>query len=346
MKVLVTGNTGYLGPSICAELARAGHVVDGFDMDYYKSARYAPLPAGLVGKQQHGDIRDISARDFKTYDAVVHLAGLSNDPLGDIDPDLTDQINHRGAVAVAKAAKAAGVRRIVMASTCSVYGASSGDMLDETSGFAPVTAYAVSKLKMEEGVSALADAAFSPVFLRSGTVYGLSPAMRFDLVVNNLTAWAVSTGEIRLKSDGLAWRPIVHVDDVAKAFAFAAAAPRDQVHGAAFNVAISAENFRIFELAEAIKTQIPEARIVYGQGAGADQRTYRVSGEKLAAVMGRDWAQTSLSEGVAGLVAAFRAKPVGPEQFEGPVFQRVAHLRKLQADGALDGGLRWAMAGG
>lgn len=338
MRVLVTGHLGYLGAAITEALLEKGHEVSGLDTNLFASCvyDYGETPVTKTAIPGHDvDIRDVCAEHFAGQDAVIHLAGLSNDPLGDFDPKLTYEINHAASVRVAELCKQCGVGRLVLASSCSVYGASDEELLDEQSEFAPVSAYAWSKLKMEQDIAVLADELFSPVFMRSGTVYGLSPRMRFDLVVNNLMAWTVDTGEIFLKSDGLAWRPIVHLEDVARAFVAMLDVDRNAMHLQAFNVAADSENYQIRDIAAMIKAQIPGSNIVFETADSSDNRNYRVSGHKLESVLGPHWRRYSLEDGIAQLHTALAGTPVRPDEFEGTRYQRLMHLKSRISAGEL-----------
>ena len=342
MRVLVTGHRGYLGTPVCQALAAAGHDVSGLDADFYRKCTFpsgnSGLPAGYASTMK--DIRDVQPDDLEGIDALIHLAGLSNDPLGDFNPGLTVAINHRASVRLAALARDAGISRMLLASSCSVYGASNNSVLDEESELAPVTPYARSKLDMELEIGALASDEFSPVFLRSGTVYGISPRIRFDLVVNNLTAWACATGKVRLKSDGLAWRPIVHVRDVARAFAAVLELPASHVSAKALNVVHSNQNYQIRDIAKHIAAGIEGATISFDANASADTRNYRVSGERLKSMIG-DWNRMTLNKGIEELVSALADNPVPVDDFEGPRYQRLAHLKALIEQGKLDKTLRW-----
>lgn len=347
MRVLVTGHKGYLGAAVTAELLSKGHEVTGLDTNLFESCVYEydrDAKARLTIAELAMDLRDVRAEHVAGQDAVIHLAGLSNDPLGEFDPKLTYEINHEASVHLAKLCRKSGVSRLILASSCSVYGASDEAILDEQSEFAPVTAYAWSKLKMEQDIAALADDLFSPVFMRSGTVYGLSPRMRFDLVVNNLMAWTVDTGEIFLKSDGLAWRPIIHLRDVAKAFVSMLEVDRQQVHLQAFNVAVDSENYQIRDIAAKIQSQIPNSNIVFETAASSDNRNYRVSGKKLETVMGPNWTRYGLEDGIAELHTALTMAKVRPDEFEGARFQRLAHLKSRVSNGELTSELRHALS--
>lgn len=337
MRVLVTGHRGYVGAHLVPMLKAHGHEVTGLDSDLFRACDFGafPVPAADIVK----DVRDVVPGDFEGFDAVVHLAGLSNDPLGDINPDLTHDINTEGTLRVARAAKAAGVERFVFSSSCSNYGAAEGDAwLTEQSALNPVTPYAISKVVCEEELDKLADDHFSPVFLRSATAYGMSPRIRFDLVVNNLTAWAIATGEVRLKSDGSAWRPLVHVGDMAQAFLCALEAPRFLVHRNTFNVGRNEDCLQIRDVAEMISQAIPEAEITFAPGKVADVRTYRVDCAKIKAIGFKP--QWTLEKGIAELRDTFRKVGVSVKDFEGARYQRLAHIREQLADGRLGADLR------
>jgi nucleoside-diphosphate-sugar epimerase len=327
MRVLVTGNRGYIGTIMVPMLQNRGHEVTGFDSDLYERSTFG-------GSVPHidtirNDIRDAKAEMFRGYDAVIHLAGLSNDPLGDFDPSLTDDINHRASVRLGELAKQAGVQRFIFSSSCSTYGAAGDNFLDETSGFNPVTPYGKSKVDAEVGLRELADDSFTPVFLRSATAYGVSPRLRFDLVVNNLTAWAFTTGQVLLKSDGTPWRPIVHIGDISRAFIAALEAPRDAVHLQAFNVGRTDENFRIRELAEIVTQVVPGSRLEYAPGAGPDKRCYRVDCEKIKRMLPAFEPQWHARKGVEELYKAYCDVGLTLDDFEGRRFHRLAHLKYL-----------------
>lgn len=339
MRILVTGHDGYVGTVLVPLLVQAGHDVLGLDAGLYAGCALGPEPT-LV-RFVRRDVRDVEARELEGFDAVVHLAGISNDPLGDLNPDSTYEVNHIGTVRLARAAKAAGVGRLVFSSSCSNYGAAGEELLDESASFNPVTAYGHSKVLAERDLAELADARFSPVFLRSGTAYGLSARLRGDLVVNNLVGYAVSSGEVLMRSDGSPWRPLVHVEDMARAFVAALEAPRDAVHGEAFNVGSTAENYRVRTVGELVEQLVPGSRIVFGEGAGPDLRTYRVSCEKLVATLPDARPLWTVAKGIEELRDAFRAHGLTRAELEGPRFQRIRRVRELQDAGILDEHLRW-----
>ena len=337
MHVLVTGHRGYIGSVLVPMLVRAGHRVTGLDSDIFAACDFGSMP--VPAPDMLRDVRDVLPHELEGFDAVIHLAGLSNDPLGDLDPELTREINTEATLRLAAAARAAGVQRFIFSSSCSNYGvATSGIWLDETSPLNPDTPYAVSKVVSEEGLDRLADESFTTVSLRSATAYGLSPRIRFDLVGNNLTAWAVATGQVRLKSDGTAWRPLVHAEDMAQAFVCALEADRALVHRQAFNVGRNEDCMQIRDLADIVGDLIPEAEVTFSPGSGADRRTYRVDCSKIRSIGFRPvW---TVREGIAQLRDAFRAHGVLVADFEGERYQRVAHIRGLMARGALDARLR------
>jgi nucleoside-diphosphate-sugar epimerase len=339
MKVLLTGHKGYIGTILVPMLLKAGHEVVGFDSDLYRRSTFGagiqPIPEIMK------DIRDIEASDLSGFDAVLHLAGLSNDPLGNLNPTLTYEINHQASVKIAQLAKAAGVERYIFSSSCSNYGAGGDDWLDETSAFNPVTPYGESKVLTEREVTLLADDTFSPTFLRNATAYGVSPRLRFDLVLNNLVAWAFTTGKVLIKSDGTPWRPIVHIEDISRAFVAVLQAPRHLIHNEAFNVGRNEDNYRIRELADIVKETVPGCEIEYAKDAGPDKRCYRVDCCKIQRVLPEFQPQWNARKGAQELYAAYQAIGLTLEDFEGARYQRIAHIRQLLSQGDLDGTLRW-----
>jgi nucleoside-diphosphate-sugar epimerase len=338
VKVLVTGHHGYIGSIVAPALAGEGHDVVGVDTFFYRGC---DLYAGGSVAEVRADVRDLGPADLGEYDAVVHLAALSNDPLGDLDAELTLEINYQATVALARAAREAGVQRFVFASSCSMYGASGEELVTEEAPLRPLTAYAESKVRSEEGLSQLADDSFSPIYLRCATAYGASPRQRLDIVLNNLTAWAFTTGAVRILSDGMAWRPVVHVRDIARAVADVLAAPRAAVHDEAFNVGADAENYRVRELAEAVREAVPGASVEYGDRSDPDPRSYRVSFAKLRGAIPSFRTDWTIAQGAEELAGAYAAARLSLADFEGDRYVRLRQLRRLLDEGALDERLRW-----
>ncbi len=350
MRVLVTGHNGYVGTIMVPMLIEAGHEVVGMDTNLYEGSTFGEhaLAHGLVDINK--DIRDIQASDLEGFEAIIHLAGLSNDPLGDLNPDLTFEINHRAAVRLASLAKEVGVQRFIFSSSCSNYGAGVEDYLDETSAFNPVTPYGRSKVMVEQDLSKMADDNFSPTSLRSGTAYGVSPRLRFDLVLNNLAAWAYTTGEVLLKSDGSPWRPIVHIEDMSRAFLAVLEAPREKVHNEAFNVGRSTENYQIRDIATIVAETIPGSKVTYAANAkdakkdfnvGADKRDYRVNCDKIAETLPNYQPQWTAQKGVQELYEAYKRVDLQPNEYEGPRYRRLKHIKSLMENGRLSNSLRW-----
>lgn len=340
MRVLVTGHEGYIGSVLTARLLREGIRVEGLDSGLFAGCDFGPPPATIPAIRR--DLRDVAVADLAGFDAVIHLAAISNDPLGNLNPACTYAINHAASVALAQKAKQAGVRRFLYSSSCSVYGAASpDDVLDEGAAFSPVTAYAESKVWVERDVAPLASDAFSPVFLRNATVYGVSPRLRGDLVVNNLVGWAHATGRVLLKSDGSPWRPLVHVDDVASAFLAVLRAPIERVHGEAFNVGRSGENYRISEIAALVHDAIPGSRIETEPDAGPDPRCYRVDFSKIERCLPDYRPRWTVKAGVRELADAYRAHGLSTGDLEGSRFLRIRRIQEQLAVGRLDPDLRW-----
>ncbi len=341
MRVLVTGHCGYIGTVMVPMLIELGHDVVGLDSDLYEQCTFGDNDGIQNNPMLKKDIRDVEASDLDGFDAVIHLAGLSNDPLGDLNPELTYEINHVASVRLARLAKEVGITRFIFSSSCSNYGAAGQDWVNEESKLNPVTPYGISKVRTEQDVMKLADSNFSPTFPRNATAYGVSPRLRFDLVLNNLVAWAFTTGRVHLKSDGMAWRPIVHIEDIARAFIAILHAPRELVHNQVFNVGCTEENYRIRELAEIVAETVPGSCVEYAEGAGRDKRCYRVESYKLAQTLSEFKPQWNARQGAEELYAAFQKVGLTLEEFEGPRYKRVAHIKHLLGSGRLDETLRW-----
>jgi len=340
MRVLVTGDKGYIGTVLVSMLISAGNEVVGLDSDLYQHCTFGDnLPQV---KSIRKDLRDVEEKDVEGFDAIMHLAALSNDPLGDLNASLTDEINHLASVRLAKLAREVGVSRFLFSSSCSTYGAAASDeMLTEESTFNPVTPYGESKVLVEKEVAELATDKFSPTFLRNATAYGVSPRLRFDIVLNNLVAWAYSTGRVLIKSDGTPWRPIIHIEDICRAFLVMLNAPRELVHNEAFNVGRNDQNYRIRELANIVKETVPGCEIEYAADAGPDKRTYRVDFTKIAQRLPEFQPQWDARKGAQELYEAYKKSDLKLGEFEGPKYKRIDHIRQLLSAGKLDSSLRW-----
>jgi nucleoside-diphosphate-sugar epimerase len=339
MRVFLTGADGYIGAIMGPKLIEAGHEVVGLDTGFYR--RGWLYDDGRTHPQVLSrDQRQIAVDDLRGFDAVVHLAELSNDPIGENDPGLTMEINHKGSVGLAEKARAAGVRRFIQASSCSTYGAGGDEMRTETSDLAPQTAYARCKILVEEGVRGLMDERFTPVFMRNATAYGASPRQRFDLVLNNLCGFAHTIGEIRMTSDGSPWRPITHIEDICEAMLCALTAPREAVAGEAFNVGADSENYRIREIAEIVAAAFPGCALTVGE-QGGDTRSYRVSFAKIRERMPEFRTRWTAERGAAELKAVFERVGLTRETFEAPPFTRLRELKFLRQTRQIDDALYW-----
>jgi nucleoside-diphosphate-sugar epimerase len=343
MRVLVTGHHGYIGSVLAPALREAGLEVVGLDTFYYRGCDFGD--GSEFEPSLARDLRDVQPGDLEGFDAVVHLAALSNDPLGDFNPSWTYSINRDGTVALARAAKQAGVRRFVFASSCSMYGAAEGDAaLTEEAPLRPLTPYAESKVAAEEALAELAGDDFAPVSMRNATVYGLSPRLRLDIVLNNLVAWAHTTGAIQLQSDGSSWRPLVHARDVARATLALLEAPDEVVRGEAFNIGSAEQNYRIRDLAEIVHDRLPQCEVTYAEGASADPRSYRVDFGKFESAFPQCRFEWTAERGAEELARAYEEVGLTFEDFQGYRFIRLSQLRRLLDADALDSELRWDAA--
>jgi len=339
-RVLVTGHNGYIGSILAPIFQAAGHEVVGLDTGYYQNCTLVPDLGSVPWIRK--DIRDVASTDLRGFDAVVHLAALSNDPIGNLRQDWTEEINLQAAVRLAELAKLAGVPRFLFSSSCIMYGMSEAGVVDETSPLAPMTTYARSKVAAERAISALADDAFSPTFLRNGTVYGLSPRMRFDTVLNDLVGAAVTTGQVVVYSDGKPWRPVVHVRDVARAFLAVMDAPRSNVHNQAFNIGAGHLNHQIIDLAEIVARTVPNCQLRVLAQPGADQRTYKTDFGKFARTFPDFRFEWTAWEGARELYEAFTRIGLSETDFVDRRFTRLKWLCHLLENELLDSTLRWS----
>lgn len=339
MKVLLTGHKGYIGAVAVSMLRSAGHEVIGLDTDLFAGCDFGE-PAQDIPEIRK-DLRDITKADLRGFDAVLHFAALSNDPLGDLNPRVTYDINHSASVLLANAAKEAGARRFVFSSSCSTYGAAGDLFHNESSPLNPVTPYAESKVMVERDLGLMADEDFSPTFMRNATAYGVSPRLRLDIVLNDLVARAFTTGQVYIKSDGTPWRPIVHIEDIISAAISALQAPIEVVHNETFNVGQTEENYRIREIADVVRETVPDCSVEYAPGGGPDKRCYRVDCGKIRRILPGFRPRWNLRKGAQQLYDAYRSVGLNLEDIENGRYARIAHIQSLISSGRLSDSLRW-----
>jgi nucleoside-diphosphate-sugar epimerase len=341
MRVLVTGHNGYIGSVMVPFLQKAGHEITGLDTYLYEECTFGTDVPDVPAIRM--DLRDVTQDALVGFDAVIHLAALCNDPLGNMNPGTTYDINHHASVRLAQAAKDAGVPRYLFASSCSLYGLAGDEMLTEEAPFNPITPYGESKILAERDIRPLADDDFSPVYLRNATAYGVSPRLRGDIVVNNLVGFAYTQGDVLIQSDGTPWRPLVHIEDISLAFLAALEAPRDLIHNQSFNVGRDEDNIRVSEIADMVKAVVPGCSVRYAEGGGPDPRSYRVDCGKIMRTLPAFRPKWTVRKGVEELYQAYRAAGLTADEFHSR-YLRLKQIKKLQDEGRLDDDLRWQHA--
>jgi nucleoside-diphosphate-sugar epimerase len=338
MNIVVTGHLGYIGSLLVPMLIEHGHRVCGIDSDLYRQSLFGEAPPAVPMLRK--DVRDIEKQDLQGYDAVIHLAGLSNDPLGDLDPQLTNEINYLATARLAELCSESKIERFLFASSCSLYGSAGSDMIDEESPAEPITPYALSKYSAEQDLQMMASESFSPILFRCATAHGYSPKIRFDLVINNLVAWAVTTGDILIKSDGSPWRPFVHVVDICEALTASLKAPRGYIHNQIFNIGATSENYQVKDVAAMVERIIPACRVTYAKGGGPDKRCYRVNCDKFARYVRGFVVTWPVERSIEDLYGHYQRLKLQKEDFEGVRFNRISHVKYLLEQGIVGADLR------
>lgn len=326
MKILVTGHKGYIGPHLISILKAAGHTVTGCDINLFEDAKIAKLLP--PDKELNKDIRDLTVEDIKGHDCIMHLAAISNDPMGNLNPEITYSINREGSINLARLSKKAGVKKFLFSSSCSIYGKGVNNDLDETAAVNPLTPYAISKIEVEKQLAEMADKGFCPVFLRNSTAYGYSPVFRIDLVVNNLLACAITKGDIRIMSDGEPWRPLIHCKDIARVFAELAQAPVEKIFAKAINIGANEENFQVKDVAAIVQKLIPSANVVFTGEVGNDPRDYRVNFDLLYKILPDFKLEYTLQSGMEDLFEKLKLIHFSQNDFDGERFTRLKLLKK------------------